>query len=156
MEDIRGDYKTYQKKDIAVEYLELAMLEFMRGERFFCALHLAGAAEELLGMLVKISGKQSAFARIKAMFKRYNENRKPHLPAFSDEAVRLSMVGHKNSVKHLDIKKDGETGDDTTVTLDIKKEAQEVIQRAVENFNQLDSPSNTVVMMNYLKHIHRT
>ena len=40
---------TYSKLDIAREYLDAAIEAFLARRSFFCAIHLAAAAEELLG-----------------------------------------------------------------------------------------------------------
>jgi len=40
---------TYNKIDIACEYIDLAMQCYVEGHNYFCAIHLAGAAEELFG-----------------------------------------------------------------------------------------------------------
>lgn len=60
MKDIRGNLNKYRKQDIAIEYLNLALTEYVKGENLFAALNLAGAAEELLGKIVQLNDFSNA------------------------------------------------------------------------------------------------
>ena len=67
VQDIRGDLKTYSKQDIAIEYLNLALVEYVKGTNMFAALNLAGAAEEMLGKIVRLNWAKSAHDKMIAM-----------------------------------------------------------------------------------------
>ena len=64
MQDIRGELETHKKIDIAMQYLNLALREYTSGQNIFAVIHLAGAAEELLGKIVSLTSnfKPSAIA----------------------------------------------------------------------------------------------
>ncbi len=121
------------KLEIATELLDRALRLYFEGDSYFSALHLAGAAEELLGVYVKTYGGVRSFDSTK------------------DSAVRLSkyirndgtesnpkdiadLINHaKNSTKH----KYGK-GDHIT-DFDPRFEAFNMLDLAVENYYQLMS-----------------
>jgi hypothetical protein len=69
MNDIQGDLKTYHKRDIAMQYFNLALEEYVKGENMFATLRLAGAAEEMFGKLVNISSTKTALERLQSLLK---------------------------------------------------------------------------------------
>ena len=119
---------THNKQEIAIQHLNLALSEYTKSNNLYSVIHLAGAAEEMLGTIVKIHKKQKALERAVDWMQSWRkiigkENKR------KDDAKHILKV--KNGVKHLDGKKDME------LTADIGYECKEIIRRALENFNQL-------------------
>ena len=92
----------------------------------FCAIHLAAAAEELLGKHLPEKDRifTSAWRAEKAL-------KSEKHPAVSDKDARKSVNELKNRIKHMG------NGDDETVLIDPKLEALFYIEHAWINFNKL-------------------
>jgi len=122
---------TVSKLTIAAEYLNRAIELYFRGDAYFSALHLAGAAQELLGKFVERTGEVSAHTsivegavRISAYL---NENGKPS----TDKQIRAVVNHAKNRAKHMD-----SVGDEV-VYFDAQAAARDMLDLAVSEFNQL-------------------
>ena len=144
MQDIRGDLKTYNKQDIAIEYLNLALAEYVKGTNMFATLNLAGAAEEMLGKIVRQNGDKSAHDKVVEMFVSWYEIAKKNMPKRNN--INSFILKAKNGVKHLD----GEN--DLTIELDLEKEVKETIRKAIENYNKIPSLTYTKEMLAYHQH----
>ena len=114
------------KREIACEYLDAAIEFYLAGTNLFCAIHLAAAAEELLGKHLPEKDRifTSAWRAEKAL-------KSEKHPAVSDKDARKSVNESKNWIKHMG------NGDDETVLIDPKLEALFYIEHAWINFNKL-------------------
>ena len=129
---------TTPKLEIATEMLERGIELFLRGDSYHSALHLAGAAEEILnvyartielpdGRLVAPSFDQMKATLVEAL-----------APTTEHERVRAEkwaydrLTDPKNSVKHMRGTRD------THFTYDSEQEAEDVIDRAVTTYIQVN------------------
>jgi hypothetical protein len=116
------------KLQIATELLEKALTCYLGEKEYFCAIHLAGGAEEVLGKLVRLDDKKDpltswAEAMNAGCLKNYN----------LDIKGNKKWINHtKNSIKHLD------NEDDLYIENNFKKEAEYIIERAINNFRNLN------------------
>jgi hypothetical protein len=127
------------KTEIACEYLSRAIELYLRGDSFASALHLAGAAEELFAVLVRAipdakgAAGKATLDQMKELIVAVSK------PGTSQEAREIEDWAHrrmtdpKNSVKHMYGLRD------VGVTLDIREEAYDVIDRAISTYIQLDA-----------------
>ncbi len=144
MEDIRGKLKKYQKIDIAMEHLNLALKEYVAQNNMFSVIHLAGAAEEMLGKVVCLNKKESALDNTQNWFRRWYSNLGKDTPANKD--INKFILKTKNGVKHI------KNCNDLSLEVDAKREAKEIIRRAIENFNQLPELTITLEIIAYHNH----
>jgi len=121
------------KHQVAVELLDWALQAFLSGSGYYAALHLAGAAEEVLAVYVRapetnLTPAAESFASLVLHIS---------APATQQEAQNLTkwvmdrMNEPRNSVKH----KRGHS--DHEVTFDAEEEAADAIDRAVSNYTLL-------------------
>ena len=121
------DFIEISKVDIATAQLDTAIQFYLDNSNLISAITLAGAAEEILGNLVKKQGKSNALEDIldilcyihKAVFEK-EPNRKEYARARN---------GTRNEFKHLC------TGESLEVNLD--EEAGKLIDRAIKNYQAL-------------------
>jgi len=122
---------TYTKIQIACEYLDLAMNLFLDDNNLFCAIHLAAAAEELLGQHLpeEINSHTRSWKAQKALecIERGTE--------IADKKAKEFINWPKNAVKHMNRGNGG--NDDTQITIDPAEEAEWLIERALSNFYKL-------------------
>ena len=144
VQDIRGNLKIYNKQDVAVEYLNLALIEYVKGVNLFAALNLAGAAEELLGKIVRLNGATSAHDKMVNTLGSWYQIAKKAMP--KKQAITSFILKAKNGSKHLD------GSDDLTIELDLKREVKETIRKALENYNQISGLVSTKEMLAYYQH----
>lgn len=116
------------KLKIACELLECALRLYYEGCSDFAALHLAGAAEELLGRFVERIGGESEFASLQRgamrISKCLNEDGKE-----SKSKNIAALINHaKNASKHMD------QNDIDHVVFDPRAETRKILDRAVPNF----------------------
>ena len=120
----------HNKVEIAIEQLETALKLFMSRESYVSALTLGGAAEEILGMALKIKGIENSLQE------QYKSYCLPGLewinpPKQWKEFTTDGKNSVRNAVKHLS----GE--DDLTFEADIQDEAVWMLGRATENHKRL-------------------
>ena len=144
MQDIRGHLEVYKKQDIAMQYFNLALVEYIKGENMFAVLHLAGAAEEMFGEIVSFRSCETSLDRIHRSIKSWYRISKKDLPKKRDLNNHILKV--KNGIKHIDHPKDLE------IEFDINREAKEMIRRAIENFIQLPELKQSKELLAYYKH----
>ena len=122
---------TIGKQTIAAEYLTRAIELYFRGDSYFSALHLAGAAQELLGKFVERTGTDSAHTSLVKgavrISKFVNEDGEPS----TEKQIRAAVNYAKNRVKHMD-----NEGDDA-VDFDPRIQARDMLNLAVSEFYYL-------------------
>ncbi|MEJ6120851.1 hypothetical protein MT390_02995 [Vibrio sp. 2-Bac 85] len=120
----------HNKIEIAIEQLETALDLFISGKSYVSALTLGGAAEEILGMALKIDGVKNS---IQELYKNYNRPGLEWLnpPKNWKEFTTNGENKVRNAVKHLSSK------DDLTFEADIQDEAVWMLVRATDNYNRL-------------------
>ena len=111
--------------EIAREYLDAAIEFFLKRTKFFCAIHLAGAAGELFDGHLQESEQffTAAWKAEKALMSETGT-----VP--SDAEARQSVNKWKNEVKHMN---DGSQ----TVTIDPEFAAECLIEKALVSFYKL-------------------
>lgn len=129
------------KLEIAAEILEAAICEFLDSQRFAAALHLAGAAEEILGKYAKSQGLGHHIADV--------SNLANVLAAQSGiDSVPGSVwyrcaTHYKNAIKHLD------SEDDRFVMVAMEDEARDMIGGALSNYSRLELPLTPTIARFY-------
>jgi len=122
--------QTYDKRFIALTQLESALRLFREGDDYFSALTLAGAAEEILGDLLRSRGQQNALDDLTSGAVLIHK----HL--FGEEVEAKEFVKRanrdRNASKHL------MAGGFPTITLDIRDEAKDMLERAIGNYWRLE------------------
>jgi len=120
------------KVAVACELLEESLHLYYRGGAYFAALHLAGAAEELLSAYLKEHGQTSSFADFCTDGVRAINHLQPAEP-ITGKDMALMLNHAKNRTKHMD------SMSDSQITFDPKAEAHELLDRAIEDFYKLSS-----------------
>lgn len=120
----------HNKIDIAVEQLQVSLKLFLSGESYVSALTLAGAAEEILGMALKIRGIENS---LQEQFRLYHE---PGLEWLNPPKKWLEFTTNgknlvRNAVKHV------KNAEDLDFMADISDEALWMLVRATANFIRL-------------------
>ena len=124
------EYSTHNKVNLAIEQLEAALSLFLEEKSYVCALTLAGAAEEILGMAAKIEGIENSLQES------YRIYCTPELswinaPKTWSEFTTNGKNKVRNAVKHL------ADAEDLNFQADIKDEALWMLVRATDNYNRL-------------------
>jgi hypothetical protein len=122
------------KREIACEYLDAAIEFYLACTNLFCAIHLAAAAEELLGKQVPEDQRIFTFA-----WKAEKALKSETGPSVSDTEARKSVNELKNRIKHMDNR------GDATVTIDPMLEAEFYIEHALINFYKLNLPKSSAI-----------
>lgn len=120
---------SYRKLDIAAQQLDAALRFYFDERDYFSAITLAGAAEEILGVHLKIRGQPNAFDEdLKSSLRVYRW-------LFGEEQAPGSMHKTinraKNGSKHMYGKNDAE------LYCDPAEEAKSVLDGAVTNYYRL-------------------
>ncbi|WP_339775195.1 hypothetical protein [uncultured Methylophaga sp.] len=120
----------HNKIDLAIEQLEMAISLFLQEHSYVSALTLAGAAEEILGMAVKIEGIENS------LHESYRLYCNPELswlnpPKTWKDYTTLGKNRVRNAIKHLS------NVDDLSFDADIQEEALWMIVRATDNYRRL-------------------
>jgi|SRR5690554_3772867 len=144
MQDIRGDLEIYHKSDIAMQYLNLALSEYIKGKNMFAVLHLAGAAEEMLGKVVSLRSSETALERTQRWIKSWYQISGKDTP--QNKALNKHILKIKNGVKHIN------GANDLEIEFDINREAKEIIRRAIENFTQIPELKQSEEILEYYRH----
>ncbi|KWA39974.1 hypothetical protein WL27_15065 [Burkholderia multivorans] len=122
--------------DVATELLTEALRLFLEGKAYFAALNLAGAAEEVFGKFVQANGGVPALHSVRALALKFEEALREDGDEVSPPTTEKDMadvINHaKNMTKHRI----------TDVDFDPKEEAQDLLDRAVQNYNSLQSLLN--------------
>ena len=133
------------KLEIAAEMLERSIELFLRGDSYHSALHLAGAAEEILNVYARSielpGGKTLApsFDQMKAALTEalapkteHEKGKAEHEKGKAEKWAHDRLTDPKNSVKHMRGTRD------THFVYDSEQEAEDVIDRAVTTYIQLN------------------
>jgi hypothetical protein len=120
-----------QKLDIAKELLESALFHYYETQSYFASLHLAGAAEEVLGRYVENTGSKSSFASLRDGAVRISEILYGEENSSCEKSIAQVMNSAKNSTKHMNEK------NDDRVFFDAKSAAKDLLDRAVTNYYHL-------------------
>lgn len=123
---------------VAMELLGKALESYFDGANF-AAIHLAGAAEEILGTYVtrigKETGAENAFTSMRNLAAYLSEPVNGQEEKAAQKEISVLMNSPRNRTKHLN----GEGDDD--ILFDPRTEAKDLLNRAVSDYNHL---------MNYL------
>jgi hypothetical protein len=122
--------KNYKKFEIAIHLLKTALSLYFKEKDYLSVIHLAGASEEILGKYLKIKGKKNSIYSIKEagialqklLYKKDVDEKE-----FADSANYV-----KNSIKHM------YASNDSNIKLDAKKEARQMLDRAIVNYWRLE------------------
>jgi len=118
--------QTYDKRFIALTQLESSLRLFRECDDYFSVLTLAGAAEEILGKLLRSSGRhQNALDDLTSgavLIHKHLFGEDSGEKEFANRANRA-----RNASKHLD-------AGGPTITLDIRDEAKDMLNRAIDNY----------------------
>jgi hypothetical protein len=127
------DAESTPKYEVAVELLDWALQAFLSGSGYYAALHLAGAAEEVLAVYLRAPENKltPAVERFASLFLHISASTSQQEAANLSKWVMDRMNEPRNSVKH----KRGHS--DHEVTFDAEEEAADVIDRAVSNYTLL-------------------
>lgn len=123
------------KLEIAREFLDAAIEFFLASKNYFCAIHLAGAAEELLGAHLHISKRNFARAWKTERAMMAESGKIP-----SDKEAGRSVNEWKNAVKHIEI------GTSPTIVINPAFAAEYQIGLALNNFRELKLPRSAAVV----------
>ena len=123
--------QAYDKECIALAQLETALRLFNEGQDYFSVVTLAGAADEILGKLLSALGRDTSLESLtkasmaihKHLFGEAGDKK-----GFANRANRA-----RNALKHLN------SGGSPTITLDIRQEAVDMLNRAIDNYWDLKS-----------------
>jgi len=132
-------YRRYEKIYIAQELLNKAIELFEMGDNYFASLHLAGAAEEVLGKILEAKGIENSLQSQKRAFIEINKLNGRHI---SKRHAAAFLNRSKNAIKHLDYTKEA----DFCVDLDAKEEARDLIKRAISNCWKLEIELSPAMM----------
>lgn len=124
---------TTHKLAIAMEFLDTAATLWVHNLNYFSAIHLAAAAEEIAGKACRIKRTSTHFDDLRISVR---ETLKNVGISHTEQQIKHAFYGVKNSIKHMD------SGADSTVTLDPKKEAADYIVAAFRNFEKLGLESD--------------
>ena len=122
------------KLEIASEYLDTAIGFFLAGTNYFCAIHLAAAAEELFG--AHLPKEQRIFT---LSWKAEKALMSEAGPMPSDAAAHRSVNEWKNDVKHMN------DGASPTIRIDPAFAAEHHIEQALINFYKLNLRKSAAV-----------
>jgi len=130
------------KYTIALQHLERGIELYLRGDSYYSALHLAGAAEEIFKVYVRAlppaagEAPRSASDQMQELFlelsSAISKSEREELSSWFHERTYTA----KNSVKH----KRGLT--DHSVDFDPREEAEEMLELAVSTYFQLFARTN--------------
>ncbi|MCG6976866.1 MAG: hypothetical protein LJE56_10795 [Acidiferrobacterales bacterium] len=117
------------KLEIGLELLETSLRCYFETKEYYSSLHLAGAAEEILGAHLTIIGEENSF-----------RNTKRSTLAVGKEIIGTTQTGKevtnflnyfKNHTKHMN------GIEDSAVGFSGKEEAYEILDRAISDFYNL-------------------
>lgn len=116
---------------VAKELLHKA-LEAYFDDAYFAAIHMAGAAEEILGTYVnRLSGLDNAFTSLQNLAVGLSGTSTQHEEVQARKEIYALMVRARNRTKHIHA-----VGDDE-IHFDAKSEAKDILERAVTDYYHL-------------------
>jgi hypothetical protein len=137
--------QTYNRIELAVEQLEIALSLFLEKQSFVGALTLAGAAEEILGKTLQRKAEQNSLDW------KYENTRWWHAKLYGKPLSNGEFADNenraRNAAKHIGC------ANDMTVTVDLEDAALWMIVRAYDNFERLQLP-RTMKMLDFDNWFH--
>lgn len=130
------------KHIVATQLLERAIELYLRGDSYYAALNIGGAAEEVLAVYLRDmqtelpASTKPASDQMKAAFLAFSASTSSEEQASLEKWIHDRIFAAKNSVKH----KRGKN--DWSVIFDAKAEAYDMIDMAISNYFQLFSHTN--------------
>lgn len=119
------------KLNVAIELLDSALLHFLDTKSYYSSIHLAGAAEEILGTYVVKNGGEASFENMKqATIEIIKLLDNAEMPPKGKEVGKMMNLS-KNTTKHMN------KGECEQVFFDPKEAAKEIIDRAITNYYHL-------------------
>ena len=131
--------ETFTKQKIAKHQIERAISLYLDEADFISAITLAGAAEEILGKLVKQTGGITAYEAVGEIIEAVNEL--TNKQQYSKNDLNELFNSTRNNLKHL-------SGSEQFV-VDMKQEANNMLYRAISNYRSLTS-KETELMKKWL------
>ena len=125
--------RSFKYVEIARLQLQTAVELFLSETNYISAITLAGAAEEIFGKMTKPIGKKNALAQRMELAESLNEIFTEFKPLSKDDVIK-GATRDRNRVKHLDHPKVA------GVIFDDKEAAEDLIERAIENYEILGQP----------------
>jgi hypothetical protein len=122
--------KPTPKLSVAVQLLDRSLSMYYQEDSYFAALHLAGAAEEIMGVYVEREGHESSFNSLHAAAVKISQSLDEEGETKPKDIIGL-MNHARNRTKHID-----KEGDDD-VHFDPKTEAFDILNRAITNYYTL-------------------
>ena len=127
--------QTYNRIDLAVEQLDVALSLFLEKQSVVSALTLAGAAEEILGKVLSHNGQQNSLEW------KYEAVEPTHtmlhqIPLSKADFIRDENRA-RNAAKHM------ACASEPSVTVDLEDAALWMIVRACDNSDRLGLPRTT-------------
>jgi hypothetical protein len=123
--------RDHDKLTVASQQLDTALRLYFGRREYFSAITLAGAAEEILGVYLKLHKQPNAFGNdLDASLRVY---RWLHGAEGSPKQLHKTINRVKNSTKHMAGRSD------RTLTCDAREEARDILDRAVTNYYRLMS-----------------
>lgn len=119
--------QTYDKKCIALAQIETALRLYFEGQDYFSVVTLAGAAEEILGKLLSAKGIDNSLDSSKKAVCAI------HQKLFGDPLVPKDVVERANRARNS-FKHHHGVGGSPTIILDLREEAIDMLQRAIDNY----------------------
>lgn len=131
---------TYTKQELALHQLGRAIQLLLDEDDAICAITLGGAAEEILGDMVKLQGGVSAHQAL--IDECVTAGHSVHNEEWKSSEFHEMFAYYRNELKHY------RQGSDITVTAEC---AHPVLDRAIENLHFLRIPESAQVRR-YLDH----
>lgn len=122
------------KLEVATELLTEALRIYLEGKAYFVSLHLASAAEEIFGRFVEAEGGIPALHNMRdaaVLFEKlcFEDDSEPAPRGDAAKAMAGVINNAKNATKH----------GIADVDFDAKEEAQDLLDRAIDNYSALQS-----------------
>jgi hypothetical protein len=137
--------ESHSKAHIALTQLETALRLFAEGKDYYSVVTLSGAADEILGRLLEARGGVSALASLTKAATAIHV--KVHGTPGSEKAFIERANLARNALKHLN------AGGANGVSLDIREEASDMLDRAISNYWALTQ--SITPAMEQFEHIRR-
>ncbi len=112
------------KLNIACELLNRSLLLYYAGDSYFASLHLAGAAEEILGVYVKKSGDESSYETICSATVLLSKYLSDDGEGSKSKEIGDLMNHAKNNTKH----------GHGLISFDPEKKTRDILDRAITNY----------------------
>ena len=116
----------HDRLEIAARQLETALQLYFDNSDFYSVITLAGAADEILGQILRASGKEPQLERIKEAVAAVYEQlwgQKADLKSIADRANYA-----RNALKHWS------EGQPMVVDFNAEEEAKDMLERAISNY----------------------